>query len=95
MTIPRDQKIIMNNPFLKISVGFYAKNLPKNHVGLSNESWVFGKKPLPFHTLMAAFIRAALDFYLTFTILTVDELNNELRQLEEIIKNTELEYVDK
>ena len=52
---------------LSAHVNYYLKDLPKDYVGMTRESWNFGKDhPITLYNLVAGFANKAIEFYCRF-----------------------------
>ena len=68
-------------PYVSISAAFYAKQLPKYHLGLRSENWTFGKtKSVPLDWLIAGMSRRLIDFYATTMPDPVEDINKAIQR---------------
>ncbi len=72
-------------PYVKVSVGFYLKDKPKDHLGLMNVTGVIGDEPTSFSSLVYGFVRCLLGFYLDVMPTPTDELNAQIQEAGEAI----------
>lgn len=72
-------------PHVKVSVGFYLKDKPKGHLGLTQETWTLGDEPTTFGALVYGFVRCLLEFYLATMPTPTVELNAHIKEAGEAI----------
>ena len=72
-------------PHVKVSVGFYLKDKPEGHLGLTQETWTLGKEPATFSLLVYNFVHCLLKFYLATMPTPTGELNAHIKEAGEAI----------
>ena len=72
-------------PHVKVSVGFYLKDKPEGHLGLTQETWTFGNEPASPASLIVQFICCLLEFYLATMPTPTDELNAQIQEVGRVL----------
>lgn len=67
-------------PYVKVSAGFYLKDKPEGHLGLTHVTGVFGDEPATFGALVYGFVRSLLGFYLDVMPTPTGELNEQIQE---------------
>ena len=80
----------MSTPYVKVSVGFSLKDKTEGYLGLTQETWTLGKKPVSFGALVHSFTRCLLEFYLATMPTTTAELNAQIQEVGKDILNLEV-----
>ena len=78
-------------PHVKVSVGFYLKDKPKGHLGLTNVTGTIGDEPTSFSSLVYGFVRCLLGFYLDVMPTPTGELNEQIQEVGKDIMNLSVE----
>ena len=78
-------------PYVKVSVGFYLKDKPEGHPGLTHVTGTFGNEPTNFATLVYSFTRCLLGFYLDVMPTSTDDLNAQIQEVGQAILDLRVE----
>jgi len=83
-------------PYIAVNATFYAKQLPNGYVGLTRETWNFGKKEaLPLDQLIGHLAHSLIDFSLMTMPVDTDALNETIQKAAKYIANLKVEEVPK